>query len=64
MWPSGRLIRTELPVEIQGDIEGQSFVTRFGGMGKVELTPTKADYSANISNLKTGEKRTDYTSKG
>jgi TonB-dependent SusC/RagA subfamily outer membrane receptor len=46
------------PVEIQGDIEGQSFVTRFGGMGKVELTPTKADYSANISNLKTGEKRT------
>lgn len=46
------------PVEIQGDIEGQSFATRFGGMGKVELTPSKADYTAQITNPKTGEKRT------
>lgn len=47
-----------LPVEIQGEIEGQTFATRFGGMGKVELTPSKADYSANITNPKTGETRT------
>lgn len=46
------------PVEIKGEIEGQSFATRFGGMGKVEFTPTKADYSATISNPKTGETRT------
>jgi len=46
------------PLEIQGEIEGQTFATRFGGMGKVELTPSKADYSANITNSKTGETRT------
>lgn len=46
------------PVEIQGEVEGQVFTTLFGGMGKVELTPTKADYSANITNPKTGENRT------
>lgn len=46
------------PLEIQGEIEGQTFATRFGGMGKLELTPAKADYSANITNPKTGETRT------
>ena len=45
------------PVEIQGEIEGQPFATRFGGMGKVELTPSKSDYSAIITNPKTGESR-------
>ncbi len=47
-----------LPLEIQGDIEGEAFATRFGGMGKVELTPAKADYSATVTNPKTGETRT------
>lgn len=46
------------PVEVAGEIEGQDFMTRFGGMGKVELTPTKADYSAKITNPKTKETRT------
>lgn len=46
------------PVEIQGEIEGQNFATRFGGMGKFEITPTKTDYSATITNPKTGESRT------
>lgn len=46
------------PVQIQGEIEGQTFATRFGGMGKMELTPSKADNSASISNPKTGETRT------
>jgi len=46
-----------VPVEIQGDIDGQIFATRFGGMGKLELTPTKANYNAKITNSKTGETR-------
>lgn len=46
------------PLEIAGEIEGQPFATRFGGMGKVELTPTKSDYSATITNPKSGETRT------
>ncbi|WP_111671563.1 TonB-dependent receptor plug domain-containing protein [Algoriphagus litoralis] len=46
------------PLDIQGTIEGQPFATRFGGMGKVELTPSKSDYSAVITNPKTGETRT------
>lgn len=45
------------PVQIQGEIEGQSFATRFGGMGKFEITPSKTDYSATITNPKTGESR-------
>jgi TonB-dependent SusC/RagA subfamily outer membrane receptor len=43
------------PIEIEGDIEGENFTTRFGGMGKLELTPTKADYTATVTNPKTGE---------
>lgn len=45
------------PVEIHGEIEGQNFATRFGGMGKVELTPAKADYTATITKPSTGETR-------
>ncbi|MFN3998019.1 TonB-dependent receptor plug domain-containing protein [Algoriphagus sp.] len=47
-----------IPVSIQGDIEGLEFTSRFGGMGKVELTPTKAEYSASITNPKTKESQT------
>lgn len=45
------------PVEIEGEIEGQKFATRFGGMGKVELTPAKAEYTATITHPSTGETR-------
>lgn len=45
------------PVDISGELGGQAFSTRFGGMGKVEFTPTQALYSATISNPKTAEKR-------
>ncbi len=45
------------PVEISGELEGQAFSTRFGGMGKVEITPTKPDYTAQIISKTSGEKR-------
>jgi hypothetical protein len=44
-------------VDIRGEIEGQEFSSRFGGMGKLEFTPTKSDNAANITNPKTGEQR-------
>lgn len=46
-----------MPVDIRGEIEGQGFSSRFGGLGKLEFTPTKADNAANITNPKTGETR-------
>ncbi|OOG74312.1 TonB-dependent receptor plug domain-containing protein [Algoriphagus sp. A40] len=51
------------PLEIEGEIEGQQFSTRFGGMGKMEFTPTKAENTAKITNPKTGEVRTIPTPK-
>lgn len=46
------------PLEIEGEIEGIPFSTRFGGMGKMEFTPSKIDHTAKITNPKTGEIRT------
>ncbi|HSF52183.1 MAG TPA: hypothetical protein VLA71_00445 [Algoriphagus sp.] len=45
------------PLEIEGEIEGISFLTRFGGMGKMEFTPSKTENTAKITNPKTGEVR-------
>lgn len=46
------------PLEIEGEIEGSRFSTRFGGMGKMEFTPSNANHTAKITNPKTGEVRT------
>lgn len=46
------------PAEIQGEIVDRSeinFQSNFGGLGKFEITPDKADYQAKITALGTGQ---------
>lgn len=45
------------PLEIEGEIAGTAFSTKFGGMGKMEFTPSQAENTANLTLPKTGETR-------
>lgn len=50
-----------MPAEIQGEImggSGISFQSNFGGLGKFEITPEKADYQAKIKIIETGQEIT------
>lgn len=46
------------PVDISGSLEGNSFVSTFGGMGKIEFAPEKPEYQAEITHPFSGQKRT------
>lgn len=46
------------PVELKGILGEQEFKSLFGGMGKIEFTPEKSDYSTELIDLKYGQKRT------
>jgi TonB-dependent SusC/RagA subfamily outer membrane receptor len=49
-----------MPAEIQGEVvggSGISFESNFGGLGKFEITPDKADYQAKIMDIGTGQQR-------
>lgn len=45
------------PVEISGSIDGNAFASSFGGMGKLEITPEKSDYQAEITHPFSGQKK-------
>ncbi|MDI1323759.1 MAG: TonB-dependent receptor plug domain-containing protein [Algoriphagus sp.] len=50
-----------MPAEIQGEVvggSGISFESNFGGLGKFEITPEKADYQAKITAIGTGQQIT------
>lgn len=50
-----------MPAEIQGEVVGGaeiSFQSNFGGLGKFEITPEKADYQAKITAIGTGQEIT------
>lgn len=45
------------PVDISGTLEGQPFASTFGGMGKIEFSPEKSDYQAEVTHPFSGQKR-------
>ncbi len=48
-----------MPVSLEGEVSGTeiTFSSNFGGLGKFEITPDRADYQAKIRNPATGQER-------